>query len=102
LQNITNWEWHIFVTNFDFSAADLSRSLVDSIINEMWNRVRDTKDYRDRASKTVSLQGNNGYTGTYNGTTDWSGGLPTSPGAKAYDMKNNVTGTYNFATFQLT
>jgi hypothetical protein len=34
--------------------------------------------------------------GTYDGTTDWSGGLPTSPMAKIYDLENNVTGTYNF------
>lgn len=34
--------------------------------------------------------------GTYDGTTDWLGGEPTSPQAKRYDLENNVTGTYNF------
>lgn len=34
--------------------------------------------------------------GTYDGTTDWAAGAPTSPMAKIYDLENNVTGTYNF------
>jgi hypothetical protein len=49
------------------------------------------------AGATCTVAGTNATpSGTYDGTTDWSGGLPTSPMAKIYDLVNNITGTYNF------
>jgi len=102
LTTITNFEGLIYATYCDFNNNNLTVAQVDAIINEMWARCQDTAFYYNSSSKQVFLQLNQGYSGVFDGTTDWSGGLPTSPGAKAYDMLNDVTGIYNFITFQLT
>src|SRR4030043_120312 len=99
LTEIQNYQYSIYNTNYDVRNCDLSRTNVDNIINEMWARCQDVTAYRNTANKTAYFGGNNGVTGTFDGTTDWSGGLPTSPAAKAYDLLNDVTGTHNFSTF---
>ena len=101
LQSYTNYAQSIYATNFEFDNANLTTTQVDNLINEMWDRCQDTSFYSTSANKNVKLTGNNGYTGTFDAVTDWSGGQPTSPGAKAYDLLNDVTGTYNFATFSI-
>lgn len=34
--------------------------------------------------------------GTYDGTTDWVGGVPTSPKAKLWDMRYNRSSLWQF------
>ena len=100
LEIINNYQNFIYANNFDIRNNKITLAQMDNIVNEMYARM-DTAFYKNQAGKIVSISGNNGITGTFDGTTDWSGGLPTSPAAKAYDLLNDVTGTYNFSTFQI-
>jgi hypothetical protein len=98
LTEIDNYQDAIYAAYIEMYNCDLNRTNLDNIINEMWDRCQDTAAYRNAANKRLLASGNNGLTGTYDGSTDWSAGLPTSPAAKAYDLVNDVTGTYNFTT----
>lgn len=70
----------------NLSANNMTLTQIDILVNKVYAWANTNSNN----SVTLSIGGNNASpTGTYDGTTDWSGGVPTSPKAKLWHLVNS-------------
>lgn len=77
----------VFKNNCEMANLSLDQLAVDTIVNNVWDNR--TKWSVPAYTPTWNFINTTTPTGTFDGVTDWSGGVPTSPQAKLWDLDNN-------------